>query len=242
VVLLCAPADAALIRYYANSLPAPDPNGTDGYLTQPGTQGWATNGNMGFFMPVNDGGMPAWGQNTRGQPTDAMYTIYPTDSDISDANALGWTIKVIARLPSTSDAASGQGATVYYADGAHAWGFDLGTDADGDPIVTLGFFGGPPSYTLQGAGNAGYHTYEMVYDTVAKNVDMFIDGNEVLSNWGGFGPYSGKRFSWGDTTSGTDGGQSLWHVVQWRSVPEPATMALIGFGAAALLARRKRRK
>jgi hypothetical protein len=247
-VLFCAAAaDAGLIQYMAN----PDPNVTDVYVSQPGTQVWPFGGTLGYFTPINDGGTFAWAQDTSSNVTiNSYYWITVTNNDANQAAAQGWSLTARVRLPVAGQTSvGGSGKTVAYGDGDRGWIVHFSTQANGDPTVWLLAWNSPytwpgVSYTLSGAGTSAYHTYKLVYDPAMTSADLFVDGNEVISNFVGQGPgyVPGQKFvAWGDT-SGADGGDVNWNFVEWYAVPEPATMALIGFGAAALLVQRKRRQ
>jgi hypothetical protein len=247
VVFLAAltPAGAAVIEYNANPGPAPDPTAVDGYPSKPGNQPWAYyTGGGSYFSAIDDGGTPAWAQNTLGTNTYALYQMAVDLADANDAMNLGWAIEATVRLPSANNPVTGGimlGGYTHYRN----WYMVAGTDGNADPVVGLWDTNtsGLTYYVLSGGAGA-YHTYRLVYDPVAGTADMFVDGNEVISDWlagnlypSPTSPYA--RFGDSDGTAGHDGA-AYYNFMQWVVVPEPATMALITFGALGLLARRRR--
>jgi hypothetical protein len=243
-LLPAAAAQGALIRYNAN----PDPTATDGYLSETGDQFWihAGAGPSGVWSAINDSGTPAWQINSVGlvSPNYSHYRVEPTAADIADGNANGWVLEARVRVP-TANQGLGGGSMAGYGVASHskAWFMDFGSDADGDPMVGVWTADGhfdTTTYTLQAAGSGSYHTYELVYDPVARSADIFVDGVERISNYTGYSPYSGTFVVWGDGASGDDGVVNF-NSVEWRTVPEPVTVGLLVLGGGLVLIRRHRR-
>jgi hypothetical protein len=232
-------AGAAIIEYDADPGPAPNPASIDGYPTKAGNQPWTYNSGAGSrFSAIDDGGTPAWAQNTTGTGSYAMYYLSPDVADANEGAANGWELEVEARIPTTSLTPSFGSAAGYW-DGAKRWHLMFGAEADGDPIVKLAD-GGNPTYTLQGAGNTGYHTYKLVYDSAAGTADLFVDGNEVISNWAGGAATTTLIVRWGDDAFAEDA-QVNWNHVKWETVPEPAAILLVTIGGFFALRRRRTR-
>jgi hypothetical protein len=114
----------------------------------------------------------------------------------------------------------------------------LGLDSNGDTVAvlptsvaTIPFVGAVtspgPSYTLTGSGSS-YHTYQLVYDSITKTADLFIDGILRLEDYAGHGDQSGDR---GLVWAAFSGGQGNFSFVELASIPEPSAFLLMGLVA-----------
>ncbi len=104
----------------------------------------------------------------------------------------------------------------------------FGSDSNGYTIVKVGIGTNGGSYTNTSA--TAFNEYELRYDTVASNVDLFVDNIEVLSDIG-FGSSFGTEnlLRWGSNSYG-DSGASHWNLVEFEVVPAHSTLALILMG------------
>jgi hypothetical protein len=227
-------AASAIIRYNAGPGPlGADPATQDGYLTQPGNQFWSpldTDTGAG----INDGGTPAWQLIT---DTDSgSWRITPvTAADIALGNTIGWTLTARLRVPNPGYDVNDNNIEVHYGDGVKYWPMRFGSENDGDQVVRLFNGATNPTYTLQGLGGSAYHLYELRYDPTSLTADLFVDGIERLSNWGG-SVLAVNGVRWGDLT-GSITGVANYNLIQWEA-PEPTTTALLGVGGLMLLWRR----
>lgn len=231
-----ATAASAIIRYDAGPGPlGTNPATVDGYLTQPGNQFWAHSGAT-TGTGINDGGTPAWQMVTN---PDGFWQITPvTVGDIALGNAIGWRLSTNLRMPNPGHDVNDANIQVSYGDGVNLWRVRFGSENDGDQVVRLFDGTANPTYTLQGLGNSAYHRYELVYDPGSLTADLFVDGVEQISNWGG-SAIAENAVRFGDV-SGAGGGVVNYNLVQWEA-PEPTTAALLALGAVVMWRRVERK-
>lgn len=238
VSLLGAPTNATaasgIISYYANA----NPTNVDGYVTQPGNQFWSGPNSFGagpVGTGINDGGTLAWdvSRSTVGAGEE-FWTQTPLAADVATGNVEGWKLSTRLRLPSTGLAAS-TGAMLAYADGSKQWEINFGTDADGDPIVKLVDGATNPSFTLEGAGNGGYHDYVLAYSPLAGTADLYVDNVLRIS---GFNAYSVgfTRLLFGDAAMSSTDQDARYNSVL-LVLPEPSSSSLLLVGAILLVRR-----
>lgn len=228
--------------------------------SDPTTEGWTAVGAGGVTTgPVlNDlgTGLDAWstdddltvasGFNSRG------YTGTPSAGDLADMASFGWTLSgrlrvVDADVVSANPVSTfGAAITMSVDDGMDLYSFQFGIDGSGNALVKAptGTFiasnghpiGTGPQFTATGSG---YHLYTVVFDPVAGNVDLFIDGIEVLSNHEGLASSSPTVFFGAGDSQAT--GHANWNEVTFSIVPEPSTALLTASGLLALAQARRRR-
>ena len=125
----------------------------------------------------------------------------------------GWTLSTRLRVVDTPDAVDFSVSANFNVDTIN-YGFAFGSEADGDPIVllTTGFDGlnaVGPTFTLEGSGG-GYHQYDLVFDPVSGTADLFVDGIERISEYGGYTFVNGlERISFGAQQSNSTGARKL---------------------------------
>ena len=211
--------------------------------TDPLTEGFIADG-AGFSVTtgpiINDlgSGKDAWivDDNSTVGGSVLIYRgeIYdaPTMASILSS---GWRLSTEVRIVSgTAGAFYGTGISFRTGSRAFIMGFDV--DSDGDPFIDL--LDGN-TYTLEGVGNTGYHTYEFVYDPISATADFYVDGVERISNYAGVADTFDARVAWGGFASnGT--GQANFHSVSFTEVPEPSSYGYV-MGLAVLLCLAKRR-
>jgi hypothetical protein len=215
-------------------------------MTDPGSEGWAVNAPIAIPAgPIDDGGTPAWfvNDNSAANGSTRIYSQTPSDADIALGNAMGWVLHVVLRVPSSDETDDG---TIFaaYRDGAKSWQMNFGHDAQGDTVVKLftntsGSLDGP---TFTVAGNDAYNEYRLVYDPVAMTADLFVNGSEEISDYGGLpGAQVGnaKEILWGAGRSVIQG-EGRFNEVSLR-IPEPAAAPLLALGALALAQPGRRR-
>ena len=167
----------------------------------PVAEGWSTVGaGVGVITgPVtNDlgSGVDAWSVDDTTTATDSVrfYGFDPSGSEVGDAVANGWRYEIGIRVVDTPENPD-RATFADFIDDTTRWRMDFGSDVSGDPQVLLqtgldGLYDTGILYTLVGGGS-GYHTYELRYDPVAGDADLFIDGVERVSGYTGFANASG---------------------------------------------------
>jgi large repetitive protein len=212
--------------------------------TNPTTEGWAAIG-LGFSVttgpltPDPGTGTDAWSvvdPSTAGGSV-RLYEQVPTAATHSMAASQGWSLSTEARFLQTGTGTF-PAMNLEYATGStrYVLAFDR-EDITGNPIVQLvdvatgaGYIG--PTFTLVGAGDGGYHTYDLIYDPTAMSADLFVDGIERLSDYTGFAGAI-DRVVWGAGAS--DGtGQGHFSSVVFSVGPNSNGVPEIDAGVATL--------
>jgi len=225
-----APAAAATIFSHSGS-------------ANPTTEGWSEIGaqigiGKGPVIDDNGTGLDAWFISDSSTAGNSLlhYTIYPSLAQVTEAAANGWTYSARLRMVEGTTGIY-DGMFIDYGDGTTIYLLTFDRASDGDPIVVADGFA---SYTLEGAGDGSYHQYEMIYDPIASNVDIFVDGVERISNYTGTASTT-TRVAWGAAGSNATG-QGNYSSVQFSVVPEPSSTAMLIGGIAMLAALRCRQK
>lgn len=177
------------------------------------SEGW---GRLGFLSPGGlDQGLAAveigplspdpncggcgefsWGIDDRSTVggTTLTYLRTPTPSQVSDAFAMGWTLRVRVRVASEGDSQPGLAdpADSLFAEfgegllgGQRRYFVWFGADPNGDPIVELG--GDGRQFTSLGSGHQAYVRYDLIFrpDLGVPGVGeatLFVDGVSQLSS------------------------------------------------------------
>jgi hypothetical protein len=94
------------------------------------------------------------------------------------------------------------------------------------------------------AATGGFHLYELVFDPTAGKASLYVDGNStpVLSGIASLSWSSTKtspdRLWWGTNNSHAIGSGD-YALVRLETLPEPASLSLLGLGGLLLRRRRK---
>lgn len=200
--------------------------------TDPTSQGWVDSGGSQTASPVTEMGVDAWSvddSSTAGGSFKA-YLHQLSNAQISQAMSQGWTLSTRVRVVDVDDTVDFSVSANFNADTIN-YGFAFGSQADGDPIVMLptSFDGLVPdglAFALEGSGG-GYHQYDLVFDPDSNTADLFVDGIERISDYGGYTFVSGEeRISWGAQQSNSIGHGNFNSVV-FSVVPEPSAVLLV---------------
>src|SRR5205823_7979113 len=132
----------------------------------PTTEGWApvvAAGGGATAGPVSDDAGDAWRVTEKPsiQGGFIAYQQTPDDAQLRQAIANGWALSARVRVPEAGQ--TPDTVTAFFQDGSRNWQMEIGSNAAGDPIVTLPTLPGqaPVSYTVQGAGET-YNEYDLV--------------------------------------------------------------------------------
>jgi hypothetical protein len=219
----------------------------------PNSEGWA-GGPVGTLMsegPIindNGSGFDAWFTDDNNDfsmnvQNSIAFVQTPTAGQITQGNAIGWRLAARLRVVDSTTtpnpfALFGSSVHLGYDQANRRYDLNFGVDANGEPIVKLvtgvatipangsSVFTGPD---INVAGT-GYHLYELIYVPAAGSADLFVDGIEVFSNYGGHTvgvPNAAfPRVIFGAADSRATG-QGNWNLVQWGIVPEASCAALV---------------
>ena len=214
----------------------------------PLTEGWTP---IGPLAPGSGGittgpvtndlglGINAWStdDNSTQDGSYVQYTATVAPTQLNNANTNGWRLTTTLRIVDIPDTAD---FSIYaqYINGTRAYSMVFGSEADGDPIITLvsdnDITPAPGAqFTFDGAGS-GYHSYELVFDPLSAAASLYVDGIERLSNYTGYDDV-GTIVGWGAGGSASLG-QGNFAFVQFEvsAVPEPGSIVLSIMTACAL--------
>jgi hypothetical protein len=159
---------------------------------------------------------------------------------------------------------SAYGSTAAETDDTYVFTYTLGTDADNTVYAAGENLGNNLASGLVGGGSSKYNVYATwpasASPGLMANMTVTNDGAAVLSTWNqatGQSGSPGGTNAWlliagnVDLTAGNSytvtqvANGSAWTSmrsagIMWEAVPEPATMALLGFGGLLLRSRRRR--
>lgn len=232
-----------------------DYNAADG---TPGTVGWvvAVGGTGCTGTLVDDAGIPAFYVKDTTTASGNYYSIRGgtllTAAQSQEAVDLGFSMSATVRAEDMladgfdESPSLAPGFMIALQDLGVWYVLSLGQDASGDTTYLLkgGFnLGNVTTGTISGNG---YHTYELLYSSEAGSADLFVDGNEAVSDI----PSStniasalGNRIRWGAEDS-PGKGAGYWTNVSFETapaslVPEPSTFVLLLMAAGSLVVLRR---
>src|SRR3954464_9636193 len=137
----------------------------------------------------NGSGVDSWGVAKTNPFQQLGYQYELTPADMAAINTQGWLVRTKLRVAGMADDPD-YAISVLFSAGNRRFDMALGSEADGDPMVTLvdsfvgdGLAPTGTTFTLQGGGS-GYHTFELcsINGTVA---DLYVDGLLRLSGYQG---------------------------------------------------------
>ena len=218
-----APVWAAIIAQHSGS-------------TDPSTEGFTN----------NDGLLPVYGSPTgdtwtiQGNPyvTYDQYLITPAQAAIlNSAPTLIYTA-TFNNFYNNSYNSGEIGPFGTYADlelNGNRFNLNLSSDGAGDQLLSLSYGSQAPSYTISGLGT-GSVTLSMVWNNTTSLANVYLDGVEIISNYGGLACPSCRDPTIDGFMFFGGGGGSFSNVELQtsNSIPEPATWAMMLAGFAAL--------
>ena len=249
ISFICALFLSALIDANAASVVVASHVGS----TDPLAEGWTQRGTGLSIIegPINDGGVSAWSidDNSSIGGSARQYHFAPTPEEVNRAELYGWTLRGELRVVDVPDQVGFSVSMAYGNDNFQRFEVKFGSDSSGDPIVALHPFDSAPedfgpSYTVTG-GKDGYHRYELIYDPLVGNADLFVNGIEVISDYTGaidtltgFEPY----VAWGARSSPDIGHGNYARIEFLTAVPLPPAFLLFGSGVLGLIVVARRKK
>ncbi|MEM7392931.1 MAG: PEP-CTERM sorting domain-containing protein [Verrucomicrobiota bacterium] len=217
LLLLCSSSPAGLIGLHIGN-------------NDPTSEGWTLSriGGSVTTGPVLDGVVPAWQVDDDSLTDRLFYDHVITNEQRDEGSANGWSLRVVMRMTEAPVPADGSAISVAYRDGSRSYQLGWGIETNGNAFVMLldGSVGSIPFGTTHTLSDNNFHTYDLVYDSVAASADLFVDGIEVLSDYTGFS--SGQqRLAFG-AFSTANTGAAHWTGLEFRTIPEPSSLLLIG--------------
>lgn len=143
--------------------------------------------------------------------------------DIAAGSSYGWILSTTLRVTSDESPLYDGSPFVGYRDGVNLWQMNFGLDASGDTYVRLytSVDTGPVHAMV---GNSSFNTLALVYDPVAGSADLFVNGDEVISDYVGEANLQTKVL-WGAARAPA-AGQGNFNNVSFATVPEPSTISM----------------
>ncbi len=226
--------------------------------TDPTTEGWTavtqapgnTDASEGPVTNDLGSGIDAWSTSINVPGTGNSSAFYESLSPFADlalqkkAVLNGWDFQMNVRvvtIPKDPDFAIQGIVRIPVAlnilgspTGSQYFQIQLGSQADGDPIAKVGGFATNTTIDLNGIGS-GYHLYELRWSPLTTSAEFYVDGTKYLGGLTG-DPFGNNLVQWGSSgPPGTEAGQGNFNFVQFSTVPEPSTLALLTLGAVGLL-------
>ena len=202
--------------------------------SDPASQGFAADGELGNGSGVDDNGTAAWRIDTGPAAQELMYNYALTNQQIADANTNGYHLRTKVRIDSANKSLDSDVMGLWAQVGDNWWLVRFTTDGDKNPTVHV--HNNSDSHAVSGDG---YHLYELRVDPGGSSADLFVDGSEALSGLNSAdNPGSVLRF--GDGSGSATGTISYYNQVQMQIVPEPTAITLLLLGLGSLVTLRRR--
>ncbi|MHC4520974.1 MAG: hypothetical protein ACYTAS_20470, partial [Planctomycetota bacterium] len=169
-LVLCTSAQADMPAVHRDSM-------------DPLTEGW-TDDNRDFldvstYAVVDDEGLgvDAWAiddYSTDGG-SSGTYIVELDQSAIDEALKLGWQLRAKLRIVVGVPPSNDSSVHVGFHDGSREWGMMFGKGKGDSPVVALRETNTTYQILLPDL-DAGYHTYELRFDPVGEDADLYVDG------------------------------------------------------------------
>lgn len=105
--------------------------------------------------------------------------------------------------------------------------FQLGLSVDANDNTIFGLHNGNNFTSVSGSvEGVGYHLYEIVYDPATQTIDLFVDGDELISDFAGRNFANLRQVLFG-ANSGGGTGTGYYNMVEFVVLPEPGGIVLL---------------
>ena len=166
---------------------------------------------------------------------------YLSGTQISQLNsATNWDFRAVVADLSPATTSEGYGPDTYGTDvqislDGVRFDLDLHSGGSGNQVLSLNPFAGGPDYTILGLGT-NYVTLDLLYNTATHKADAYVNGNLVITGFGGHGNYvdNGNNVVMGSANGNVRLVQLQTDVVG-IGVPEPGSMSLLTLAGLAVL-------
>jgi hypothetical protein len=207
--------------------------------TDPVSEGWTEYRDFPGVLvgPINDAGTEAWFIDDNSPGSQLIYSKSLTASQAAAVPLYGGELTAVLRMVDGATSVHPLFATFNV--GNRDFTMYLGTQPDGTGTVTLINNFGQPLIVFN--SGSGYRTYQMRYDPSTATADLFVDGVERFSDYGGivFGNFPTSP-RWGSITSSNGLGQGNFSKIQFDVLPEPSAAVLFLLAGVPFIAFRRR--
>lgn len=177
---------------------------------------------------------PSW--RVSGGTSSYSYDPSPAEHDALALN--GWKLSANIRVPNANETVDYQPFVEYSSDDESLRYFlNFGSNSSGQQIVAVNDT--TADHTVLTSTTSSFVLYELVYDPVADTADLFINGDEEISNILHAGGSNDRVMFAGANRNGS--GEGHWNLVRLEVLPEPASAVLMLLGGAVLMGGRKQR-
>ena len=205
----------------------------------PTSEGFNANGDAGLGSAVTDGGTAAW-KVLDDQPTELSYGYALSAEESSAARNDGFTMRANVRLPIVGMPIQSNPFVHIRFDGDKRYFLRWGTENSG--AVNVQLLGTGSNTQELGVTTDDYALYEVTYDGDTNEAQLYVNGSTVGNGVLPMIDGGTNIITWGSGAStGHPAGEGNFSLLNLdiNNIPEPASLALIGFGGLALLARRR---
>ncbi len=231
---------------------ANDPDGVEGWIRYVGS------GVINYDEAVIDTAFdntPAWKIADTVGGSSRNYYVNLSDSDLADADSLGWKLSALVRVDGTGycdDDGNVDRFSMYLEFGGSPsviggrWAMRLGSDNSGNPLVDV--LNQTETFAIDGNG---YHWYELIDADGSGLATLYVDGTPLASGLAISDTYADSRVVFGDNHRDPAGNANYAYVgfetgSNLQPVPEPSAIVLLltagGLGLGAHRWRRGRRR
>jgi hypothetical protein len=210
----------------------------------PTSEGWTLTGGTIAGSPTNINGTGAWDINDNSTTDRGRYEINPTFTAtqsnllVNSGWRLGWGLDIVraaSSFPSRTIEINPEFGTTI--PGGKRYQIQYGTNGTSARLFITTASGTLDITTASGTG-VGFHNWDLFGNPQSGDAKLYVDGTFVTNFIGAASTTT--RIYWGSVDDANTG-DSAWSYV-YLEVPEPSTLALIGFTLAGVPWLRRRRR